>query len=108
MNRNLIIVLTLITAIVHLVVLNLGEHILPMFVANGLGYLALLGAFVWGFPKGQERLVLYAFIAYTAVTIAAWAAIGTRDTLAYGTKLVEVLLIYFLWQNLKSLPAKKS
>lgn len=106
MNRSLIIVLTLFTAIVHLVVLNLGG-LQPLFVLNGLGYLGLLGAWMWGFPKGRERLVHYAFIAYTAVTIIAWAVMGTRGILGYSTKVVEVLLIYFLWKSLQSLPAKK-
>jgi hypothetical protein len=102
-NRTLVIVLTLVTAIVHLVVLNLNG-VQPLFVLNGLGYFALLGAWLWNFPKGQERLVAYAFIAYTAVTILAWVFMGSRGFLGYGTKAVEVALIYFLW---RSLPSKK-
>jgi len=108
-TRFMIIILTLFTAIVHLVLLNLGpDGILPMFVLNGLGYLGLLGALLFKFPAGQERLVHYAFMAYTLVTILAWVAIGTRGTLGYTTKAVEVLLIIFLWMDLQRLPAAKS
>jgi hypothetical protein len=102
----LIVVLTLFTAVVHLVLLNLGG-LQPMFILNGLGYLALLAAIMWDIPKGQSRLVHYAFIAYTIITIVAWAAIGTRDVLAYATKLAEVALVVLLWQRVQSLPGKK-
>lgn len=108
-TRLMIILLTLFTAIVHLVLLNLGpDGILPMFVLNGLGYLALLGALLFKFPAGQERLVHYAFMAYTLVTILAWVAIGTRGTLGYSTKIAEVLLIIFLWMDLQRQPVAKS
>lgn len=103
-TRTAVIILTLITAIVHLVVLNLGG-LQPMFILNGLGYLALLGALIWKFPAGQERLVYYAFMAYTLVTIVAWymvnGAEGFGSILGVGTKVVEVLLIVFLWLDLK-------
>lgn len=102
----LIVVLTLFTAIVHLVLLNLGG-LQPLFILNGLGYLALLAAIVWDVPKGQARLVHYTFIAYTLITIAAWAVMGTRDVLAYVTKLAEVVLVVLLWQRAQALSAKK-
>jgi hypothetical protein len=105
-TRFLIIILTLFTALVHLVALNLGG-IQPLFVLNGLGYFALLGALLWRIPAGRERLVHYAFMAYTAVTIVAWVFVGTRSMLGYSTKLVEVLLIVFLWLNLQRVSAKK-
>lgn len=103
----LIVVLTLFTAIVHLVLLNLGGP-QPLFILNGLGYLALLAALVWDLPKGQSRLVHYVFIAYTIATIGAWAAMGTRDVLAYVTKLAEVVLVVLLWQRIQALPKAKS
>lgn len=103
-NRTIVIVLTLITATVHLIVLNLGG-LQPMFILNGLGYLALLGAFIWKFPAGQERLVYYAFMAYAVVTIVAWylvnGAEGFSSILGVGTKVVELLLIAFLWLDLR-------
>lgn len=101
----LIVVLTLFTAIVHLVILNLNG-IQPLFVLNGLGYLALLAALVWDFPKGQARLVHYALIAYTIATIVAWFLMGSHDVLAYTTKAAEAILVFLLWQSLGRLPAK--
>jgi hypothetical protein len=104
----MVIVLALFTAIVHLIILNLSpDGILPMFVLNGLGYFALLGAFLFKLPKGQERLVHYVFMAYTLATIIAWVFLGARSTLGYSTKAVEVLLIAFLWLDLQRLPAAK-
>lgn len=107
-TRTIVIVLTLITAIVHLIVLNLGG-LQPMFIANGLGYLALLAALVRKFPAGQERLVHYALMAYATVTILAWymvnGAEGFSSVLGVGTKVVELLLIVFVWQDLKQTSA---
>jgi hypothetical protein len=107
-TRTIVIVLTLITALVHLVVLNLGG-LQPMFILNGLGYLALLGALIWKFPAGQERLVHYALMAYALVTIVAWymvnGAEGFGSVLGVGTKIVELLLIVFVWMDLKNTSA---
>ena len=36
-------------------------------------------------------------MAYTAVTIVAWVAIGQRDLYAYANKLIEIVLIVLLW-----------
>ena len=106
--RIIITILGLYTAIVHLVVLNLGpDGILPLFVLNGLGYLALLGALLFRIPAGQARLVHYAFMAYAAVTIVAWAIMNGdfSDAVGVSTKTVEVLLVFFLWLDLKRIPA---
>ncbi len=102
--RAIITVLGLYTAIVHLVVLNLGpDGILPLFLLNGLGYFALLSALLFRVPAGQQRLVHYAFMAYAAVTIVAWAIMNGdfSDPIGVSTKSVEVLLIIFLWLDLK-------
>lgn len=104
--RPIIIVLTLVTAFVHLVLLNLEimadkGSIDILFTLNGLGYLGLLGALLFNFPAGRERLVTYAFIGFTLVTILAWVAIGARTTLGYVTKLDEVLLVIFLWMYMR-------
>ena len=106
--RTLIVVLTLITAGVHLILLNMsvldetGSIDIP-FTLNGLGYLALLAALLYGFPAGREKLVHYAFIAYTLVTILAWYFINGdfTDPVGVFTKTVEVLLIVFLWMHLQ-------
>jgi hypothetical protein len=101
-----VIVLTLFTALIHLVVLNLdGLEIL--FLLNGLGYLGLLGALLFNIPAGQQRLVHYAFMAYAAVTIVAWAIMNGdfTDPIGVSTKTVEVLLIIFLWLDLQRNPS---
>jgi hypothetical protein len=107
-TRFLIIVLALFTAFVHLVLLGFAPgHTDVLFILNGLGYLALLGAVVFRFPAGQQTLVHYVFMAYTIVTIAAFFAIAPeKDTLGYVTKLDEVLLVIFLWINLQRMKAK--
>ncbi len=106
-TRLIIALLTLFTAAVHLVVLNLnGLH--PEFALNGLGYLGLLGALWFRFPAGQQRLLHYAYIAFALVTIIAYfyvnASVGF-GVLGLATKAVEVLLIVFLWLDLKRVPA---
>jgi len=107
-TRFMIIVLTLFTAAVHLIVLNLGGLQL-LFVLNGLGYLALLGALLFRFPAGRQTLLHYAYMLYALATILAWVIVpGTRDTLGYSTKAVEVLLIVFLWINLKRVQSGRS
>jgi hypothetical protein len=99
LRRNLIIVLTLITALVHLVLLNLGMGTIdPLFTLNGLGFLALLYAYLNDVPAGRKSLVRWAFMAYTAVTILAWFALNGDFSSPVGliTKLDELLLLVLL------------
>lgn len=105
-NRIIIGLLGLYTATVHLVILNL-HGLQPLFILNGLGYLALLGALLFRIPAGQQRLVHYAFMAFAAVTIVAWGIMNGdfSDPIGVSTKTVEVLLIIFLWLDLKRIPA---
>ncbi len=105
-RRTGIIVLTSITALIHLVLLNLGimretGSIDILFTLNGLGYFALLYAYLNDFPSGKKDLVRYAFIAYTAITILAWFIINGdfSETLSLITKADELLLIVFLWMD---------
>jgi hypothetical protein len=104
--RTLVVILTIYTGIVHLVVLNLGG-LEPLFILNGLGYFVLLGALLLKFPAGQQRLLHYAYMAYAAVTIVAWAIMNGdfSDPIGVSTKTVEVLLIIFLWLDLQRNPA---
>jgi hypothetical protein len=101
-------VLALITAIIHLVVLNvrMGGLDIP-FVLNGLGFLALLAAYMLPLPFAidHRELVRWLFIGFTAVTILAWVFIaflpaiqgrGYNDGVGYFTKLVELGLIVLL------------
>lgn len=113
MNRSslrvLIVVLGLITAMVHLVILNVsflrdtGRPDL-LFTLNGLGYLGLVAAFLWKVPffSTRRRLLHYVFMGFAAVTVLAWVAIGARTPLGYATKLDEILLIAALAMNLRN------
>jgi hypothetical protein len=47
--------------------------------------------------KDRRSLVRWIMIGFTAITILAWVAIGSRDAIGYFTKLVEVALIVLLW-----------
>ena len=106
-TRAIIVVTGLFTGIVHLVVLNIGIFAEegrpdPLFTLNGLGYLALLVAYFWKTPLFERRrgLVRWAFIAFTAITILAWVAVGAREgILPYLTKLSEVVLIVAIWMD---------
>ena|SRR3990172_63209 len=102
--RTIIILLTLFTAAVHGIVLNMQMGTIdPLFTLNALGYLALLGALLYNFPAGRQKLVHYAFMAFTAVTIVAWLVINGdfSDPVGVSTKAAEVLLIVFLWLHLQ-------
>lgn len=107
--RTAVLVLGLITALVHLVVLNIsfvrdtGSPDL-LFTLNGLGYLGLLAAFFGKVPWLSQRRALlhYLFMAYAAVTILAWVAGGARNFIGYATKLDELLLIASLWMHMKA------
>lgn len=102
-TRTIILITGLITALVHLIVLNLGG-LSPLFLLNGIAYLVLLGLFFFNpaIVADRRRLFHYAFIAFAAVTILAWVAVGTRGVLGWGTKLDEVILIIALWMNMSS------
>ncbi len=103
--RVVILITGLITALVHLVLLSIliGE-VAVLFILNGLGFLALLGAFYFNptFLANRRRLVHYAFIAYTALTILLWIPGGTRSLVGYGTKIDEVILLAALWMHLRA------
>ena len=90
-----IIALTIATAAIHLW-LGIPNNFV-MFILNGVGYLALLVAVYLPQLKKQQGLIRWAFIAYTAVTVIAWIAIGSRNTIGYTDKLIEVALIVLLF-----------
>lgn len=103
-TRILILLTSLFAAIVHLVILNInfmraqGQPDI-LFTLNGLGYLAFIAAFFLRVPivERYQHLVNWGFLLYTAVTLAAWVAIGARTTLGFVNALDEVALIAFLW-----------
>ena len=105
-----IILLTVITAIVHLSLAfsayGSGDmQTAIMFTLNGLGYLALLAVYFLPvqFFQRYHPLLRWAFIAFVAVTIIAWVAIGDKSwpagAVGYFTKLVELALIVLLFTD---------
>ncbi|MCI0550293.1 MAG: hypothetical protein L0287_05020 [Anaerolineae bacterium] len=79
----------------------------PIFL-NGFGYLALLAAYFLPIPFFQERrrLVWWALVGYTALTIVLWVLLGdknfvagTSSAIGYYAKAAEVILLAFLWSD---------
>lgn len=105
MLRTIVVVAGLATAVIHLFLNVLMGSLSIPFTLNGLGYLALTGAFAFDPPalRGQRRLLHYAFMAFAAVTIVAWFVLGDMgDVLGIVTKLIEVALIAALAVHLKA------
>ena len=86
--------LTLATALIHLQ-LNFPD---PVFILNGLGYLALLVALFVPIPRIQRyrRIARWALIGYTALTIFLWIIVGARTPIGHVDKIIEVALISLL------------
>lgn len=79
----------------------------PIFL-NGFGYLALLAAYFLPIPFFQERrrLVWWALVGYTVLTIVLWILLGdknfvagTSSAIGYYAKAAEVILLAFLWSD---------
>lgn len=89
-----IIVLTVATALIHLQ-LNFPD---PVFILNGLGYLALLAALYLPVPQlaRYHNAARWVLIGYTALTICLWILLGARTPIGYIDKLIEVALIALL------------
>src|SRR5215207_2696670 len=89
-----VVVLTVITAIVHLSLLFPD----PVFILNGLGYLTLLAALYLPIPRlvPYRRVVRLTLIGYATLTILLWVAIGERSLLGYSTTADEVALVILL------------
>ena len=96
--RISIIVLTVVTAIVHLYLgLSISD---PVFILNGLGYLTLLAALYLPIPAlAQYRTTTrWVLVGYTALTMVLWLVItgGQSTVTGYTDKVVELLLIALL------------
>ncbi len=94
-----IVLQALATAIIHLT-LSFPD---PVFILNGLGYLGLTAALFLPLPflENRRRLVRYALMGFTLVTIIAWIAIGMRVPLGYIAKVIEIALLVLLWIDRK-------
>lgn len=92
-----IILLALIAAGIHLSLLFPDV----IFILNGLGYLGLTAAYFLQLPipflQDRKRLVRFALIGYTALTLILWLAIGEQTPLGIFTAAIEVLLIVLLF-----------
>ena len=105
--RNAIVVLTLATAAIHLYLnFNTGAFVpQPAFIANAIGYVALLAVFFkWvnlPFLNGREKSLWYVYLGYTALTIVAYFAVNGAKSFSnpvgLADKAIEVLLIAALW-----------
>ena len=78
------------------------------FTLNGLGYIGLLGAYFLPIPFFQQRhkLVWWAMIGYTVLTIVLWVILGNKEFVTgtssatgYYAKAAEVILLAFLWSD---------
>jgi len=101
-SRNGILILTLITAGIHLM-LGITQSD-PLFVLNGAGYLVLLYAYLWtpGFLKSQRSLIRWAYIGFAVVTIVMFFAMSPdpfTSVLGLITKFDELLLVVALLQS---------
>jgi hypothetical protein len=123
MRRNLIIILTLITAGIHFYfwydyVIVQGDKILlfQSFLLNTIGYLGLLGLLYLplGLPASIHRYVRPLFIAYTALTIILYIYFSATSgawsvPLAPIAKVDEAILIWQLWaEGRAEMPATAS
>ena len=89
-----IVLLTLVTALIHLQ-LAFPD---PMFILNGLGYLALLAALYLPIPQlaPYRNIVRWVFIGYAALTLTLWLIIGERTAVGFFSAAAEVALIVLL------------
>jgi hypothetical protein len=89
-----IVVLTLGTAAIH-IQLNFPD---PVFILNGMGYLALLAALYVPLPPLARygNVVRWVLAGYAAITILLWVLVGARNRLTYADKAIEVALITLL------------
>ena len=92
--RGGIVLLTLATALIHLQ-LAFPD---PVFILNGLGYLALLAALYLPIPQvaRYRNAVRWVLIGYTALTILLWILFGARTPIGYTAAAIEVALIALL------------
>src|SRR5687767_698537 len=114
MNRSTlrwaVIVLTVITAAIHLFlgVTNISNpDMVPLnylFILNSIGYITLLLGVLGKLPFLPSNLSHYLLMAFAAVTIAAWVFMSGDfgNTLALITKVVEVLLIIATFLHLRA------
>lgn len=104
-----IIVCGLATAFLHLG-LMFPDFQFNAIILNGFGYIGLLGAYFLPIPFFQQKhkLVWWALVGYTILTIVLWVFLGdlhfvfgTHAAIGYYAKTAELLLLFFLWRDRK-------
>jgi len=103
-----IILLVVATAAIHIYLGLPGVALpggLPMFLRNGAGYLALVAALYLPPLRRYHTYIRWALIAFTAITVLAWVAIGQHSLIAYIDKVIEVTLIILLFVEARREPA---
>jgi len=99
-----VILLTLATSFIHFSLLFPD----PLFILNGLGFLALLVLYYLpaNLTLKYHNLIHSVFIGYTIITILAWIAIGNKSwpagTLGYITVIIEIALVILLFLDRES------
>jgi hypothetical protein len=96
-----IVLLTLATAVIHLQ-LAFPD---PVFILNGLGYLALLAALYLPQLARHRNLVRWVLVGYAALTVLLWILVGARTPIGYIDKAIEVALISLLLLEARRRPA---
>jgi hypothetical protein len=96
-----ILLLVMATALIHLWK-GVSDGLL-MFIANGLGYLALAAAAYLPIAAlaNLRKLAKWALLAFTAVTIIGWIVIGERSAIGYIDKAIELVLIVLVFLDLR-------
>ena len=103
-RRYLIILLTVVTGLIHLLVLGfLGGRTQVLPILNGLGYLALIAA-IYFIPQfaGMRSMIRWALIAYAAITIILYFFLDSQpftNPLGLATKAMEFALIVLLYMD---------
>jgi len=111
MRRNMIILLTLFTAGIHIYEYTLfpKDTLFILFLLNGLGYLGLLGLLYLPLrlPQSIHRLVRPVFIGYTILTIVLYILVSWQQqywAIPWGpiAKIDEAVLVWLLWSEGKA------
>jgi len=101
-----IILAGLATALLHLSLYS--KMGLDPIVLNGLGFMALLGAYFLpiSFFQQNHKLVWWVLVGYTVLTIILWVVMGNKEFVAgtssaigYYAKVAELFLLGFLWSD---------
>ena len=108
-TRNSILVFTVLTALIHLglgfAFMSAPDFLGELFILNGMGYLALMYAYLWTPPflAAQRGLVRWVYLGFTAVTIVLFFVFNGADAFTsipgLVDKLIEILLVVSLYRH---------